>query len=84
MSKLKNKRARLAAKSMQGLSLIELLIAMVLGLTLAAGVMQIYVGSSATERDQDARLRMQENGRFALNFLANELRMAGYLGCLGG
>ena len=66
---------------MTGLSLIELLIAMVLGLTLAAGVIQIYVGSSATERDQDARLRMQENSRFALNFLANEIRMAGYLGC---
>lgn len=66
-----------------GLSLIELLIAMVLGLTLAAGVVQIYVGTSATERDQDARLRIQENGRFALNFLGNEIRMAGYLGCQG-
>ncbi|MCI5107096.1 MAG: PilW family protein [Pseudomonadales bacterium] len=66
-----------------GLSIIELLIAMVLGLTLAAGVVQIYVGTSTTERDQDARLRMQENGRFALNFLGNEVRMAGYLGCQG-
>lgn len=66
-----------------GLSIIELMIAMVLGLTLAAGVVQIYVGSTATERDQDARLRMQENGRFALNFLGNEIRMAGYLGCQG-
>jgi type IV pilus assembly protein PilW len=66
-----------------GLSIIELLIAMVLGLTLAAGVVQIYVGTSTTERDQDARLRMQENGRFALNFLGNEIRMAGYLGCQG-
>lgn len=66
-----------------GLSLIELLIAMVLGLTLVTGVIQIYVGSTTTERDQDARLRMQENGRFAMNFLSNEIRMAGYLGCLG-
>ena len=71
------------AKTNAGLSLIELLIAMVLGLTLAAGVIQIYVGSTTTERDQEARLRMQENGRFALNFLSNELRMAGYLGCFG-
>lgn len=68
---------------MSGLSIIELMIAMVLGLTLAAGVVQIYVGTSATERDQDARLRMQENGRFALNFLGNEIRMAGFLGCQG-
>lgn len=66
-----------------GLSLVELLIAMVLGLSLAAGVVQIYVGTSTTERDQDARLRIQENGRFALNFLGNEIRMSGYLGCQG-
>ena len=66
-----------------GLSLIELLVAMVLGLTLALGVVQIYVGTTATERDAEARLRMQENGRFALNFLGNEIRMAGYLGCQG-
>lgn len=65
-----------------GLSLIELLIAMVMGLSLAAGVMQVYVGNSQTERDQEARARMQENGRFAIGYLARELRMAGYLGCL--
>ncbi len=67
---------------MGGLSMIELLIAMVMGLTLTAGVMQVYVGNTQTERDQEARSRMQENGRFAITYLANELRMAGYLGCL--
>ena len=66
-----------------GLSLVELLISMVLGLTLAAGVTQMYVSSSTTERSQEARLRMQENGRFGLNFLSQEIRMAGYLGCIG-
>ncbi len=66
----------------RGFSMIELLIAMVMGLSLAAGVMQVYVGNSQTERDQQARARMQENGRYAIHFLARELRMAGYLGCL--
>jgi len=66
-----------------GLSLIELLIAMVLGLILAAGVLQIYASSATTDHAQEGRLRMQEGGRFALNFLSNEIRMAGYLGCLG-
>ena len=37
-------------KNIDGLSLIELLVAMVLGLTLALGVVQIYVGTTATER----------------------------------
>jgi type IV pilus assembly protein PilW len=67
----------------RGLSLIELMIAMVLGLTLSAGVAQVYVSTMITERSQDARLRLQENGRFALNFLSQEIRMGGYLGCLG-
>ncbi|MBV55318.1 MAG: pilus assembly protein PilW, partial [Gammaproteobacteria bacterium] len=66
-----------------GLSLIELLIAMALGLTLSAVVVQVYVSATVTERSQDARLRLQENGRFALNFLSQEIRMGGYLGCLG-
>ena len=66
-----------------GFSLIELLIAMALGLTLAAGVMQIYAGISTAGWDQNARLRIQENGRFALNVISSEIRMAGYLGCLG-
>lgn len=67
-----------------GLSLVELLIAMVLGLTLAAGVGQVYVGNNQTQRDQEAHMRMQENGRFAMHFLGRELRMAGYLGCAAG
>lgn len=56
---------------------------MVLGLTLATGVVQIYAGSNTTERDREARQRIQENGRFASSFLSQEIRMGGYLGCLG-
>lgn len=81
MANFKIRRLRLKADA--GMSLIELLIALVLGMTLAAGVIQIYVGSTTTERSQEARLRMQEGGRFGINFLSQEIRMAGYLGCLG-
>lgn len=69
------------ARHCTGLSLVELLIAMVLGLTLAAGVSQVYVGNNQTQRDQEAHMRMQENGRFAIHFLSQEIRMAGYMGC---
>ncbi|MFT6824449.1 MAG: type IV pilus assembly protein PilW [Pseudohongiellaceae bacterium] len=75
-------RTAMNIRKSRGLSLIELLVSMVLGLTLATGVVQIYVGSNATERDREARQRIQENGRFATNFLSQEIRMAGYLGCL--
>jgi type IV pilus assembly protein PilW len=69
-------------RAISGLSLIELLIAMTIGLALTVGVSQVYVANNQTDRDQDARARMQESGRFALNYLTQELRMAAYLGCL--
>jgi len=65
-----------------GFTLVELLIAMTIGLTLSAGVIQIYVTNSQAARFQEARIRIQETGRFALNLLASEIRMAGYFGCL--
>ncbi|MFT6093774.1 MAG: type IV pilus assembly protein PilW, partial [Pseudohongiellaceae bacterium] len=67
---LNQKTRRRNVKDQAGMSLIELLIALVLGMTLAAGVIQIYVGSTTTERSQEARLRMQEGGRFGINFLS--------------
>ncbi|MCH7948214.1 MAG: PilW family protein, partial [candidate division Zixibacteria bacterium] len=62
--------------------MIELLISMVIGLTLSAGIIEVYVGSNQSDRIQQARSAMQENGHFALNFLITNIRMAGYLGCL--
>lgn len=64
-----------------GLSLIELMIAMALGLSLSAGVMRVYTDSSHLQHEQMQRLRMQENGRFAMHFLSRELRKAGYSAC---
>jgi len=77
------RKSKVNINKSSGLSLIELLVSMVLGLTLATGVVQIYVGSNTTERDREARQRIQENGRFSVNFLSQQVRMAGYLGCLG-
>ncbi len=83
MIQMQNQKKRpRGSKINAGMSLVELLIALVLGMTLAAGVTQIYVGSTTTERSQEARLRMQEGGRFGINFLSQEIRMAGYLGCV--
>lgn len=64
-----------------GLSLIELMVAMVIGLILIAGVIEIYVNSKQTYRDQDALSRLQENGRYALGILTTNVRPAGFSGC---
>ncbi len=77
------KNSRSTIRNQKGLSLVELLVAMVLGLTVTAGVIQIYVDSTTSDRDREARQRIQEGGRFAGSFLSQEIRMGGYLGCLG-
>jgi type IV pilus assembly protein PilW len=64
-----------------GLGLVELLVALALGLIISAAVMQVFLTSRSTYRMQDAMSRVQENGRFAVGYIANEIRMAGYTGC---
>lgn len=61
-----------------GLSLVEMLVALVISLFLIAGVIQLFIGSKQTYRFHDALSRVQENGRFALEAMARDIRMAGY------
>ncbi|WGL18195.1 PilW family protein [Microbulbifer bruguierae] len=64
-----------------GLSLIELMIAMVLSAILLWGVLQIFDSNRDTIRMQNAFARVQESGRFAIDLLGKEIRMADYWGC---
>ncbi len=66
-----------------GFSLVELLVALVLGLFVVAGVIQVYVSNKQAYRVNDAMERIQENARFAMHFLTRDIRMAGYRGCAG-
>lgn len=66
----------------RGLTLIELMIALALGLVLVAAMGYLYVGQRQSWRTLEAVARLQENGRFALEILGQDLRMAGYGGCL--
>lgn len=62
-----------------GMTLLELLIAMTLGLLLLVGIGTIFVGSTQTYRVQEENARIQEAGRFALEVIGRSLRQAGYL-----
>lgn len=66
-----------------GITIIEIMVALALSLTILAGVMHIFLNNKQTYRVQEAFARLQENGRFAMQFLAKDLRMAGYVGCGG-
>lgn len=71
-----------AAGLQTGLTLVEILVALAVSSILLAGMVQIFASSRTTYTMQDGLSRMQENGRFALDFLTRDLRMGGYFGCL--
>ena len=60
-----------------GFSLVELMVAITLGLLLTAGMVQLFSSTKVTFRTNDALARVQENGRFTLEMLKRELREAG-------
>ena len=64
-----------------GMTLVELLVALVISLVLLAGIYQIFVGSSTSYRENEQFARLQENARFAMDVIGRDLRMAGYTGC---
>lgn len=60
-----------------GFSLLELMVALALGLLLSVGILSLFQGTSHTNKVQNGLARLQENGRFAVTRMQNDLRMAG-------
>jgi len=65
----------------KGMTLVELMIALVLGLIVTGVVIDMFLSSRQMYRVQDARARLQENGRYAIEHIAKQIRNAGYSGC---
>jgi type IV pilus assembly protein PilW len=70
------------SRKQAGVTLLELLISMSLGLLLLVGIGTIYVGSNQTYRVQEQNARIQESGRYALDVIGRSLRHAGYTTCI--
>ena len=62
----------------KGFSLLEILIALTISFVLVIGVIQLYVNSSTSFRRADALARIQEDGRFAIDFMSKFLMQAGF------
>jgi type IV pilus assembly protein PilW len=60
----------------RGFTLIELMVAMVLGLLVAAGIVTVFASTSSSNKAQTQLARLQEEGRFAMSRLSTDLRMA--------
>jgi len=71
----------ISPRAQSGFGLVELMIAMTLGLVLLGGIGYIFIGSRGAFRATDNLSRMQENARYALDTMSRDIRMAGYVGC---
>lgn len=76
------KHPRTTLRKQAGISLVEVMIAMLLGVLLMGGAMQVFSSSRQSYRVHDAVSRMQESGRMALEIIARDARMADFWGCL--
>ena len=70
-------------RNSKGFGLIELLIALALSLVVILGVAQIFIAAKNTYVSQNTAAGMQEDARFVLSKMIQEIRMVGMFGCLG-
>lgn len=67
------KTPELKSKNQYGFTLLEVFIALVIGLVLFAGVLSIFVGMRTTVSETSSYGELQENGRLAINILSDDL-----------
>ncbi len=67
----------------RGVSLVELLVGMTVGLFLTLGLLVMMAGTSRGFKVQDEFARMQEGGVEALRYMGDSLRLAGFYGWNG-
>lgn len=65
-------------RAIRGFTLIELMVAMVLSLFLMGGVILMYFSSKAAYLDSNQMSRLQENIRFASDYMVRDIRNAGF------
>ena len=80
MNPLRNKSNR--NDRQWGFTLVELMVALTISIVLLGGVLKVYANSKQTYRVQEALSRLQENGRYAIEFLARDVRTADFWGCV--
>lgn len=64
----------------RGMTIVELLVAMVIGLFMLGATYSMFLAYKRAYSDTEQTSRMSENGRFALQLIASDVRMAGFFG----
>lgn len=70
------------SRHQRGLTLIELMIALVIGLLIVAAVSVLFLGSSRSRQQIESSAEVNENGRYAMDVLGRELSQTGFYGSL--
>ncbi len=65
-----------------GISLVEILVSLVISLFLLGGIVQVYLGNKTSFKFTNAIAEIQENGRFALDTMSQDLRLANEWSCV--
>lgn len=66
-----------------GFSIVELMVAILIGLIILAGVIQVVITSKTTFIGQEEMSFIQENARYAVDLIGKDVQSAGYWGCAG-
>jgi type IV pilus assembly protein PilW len=72
---------RAPARFQSGMTLVEIMIALLIGAFLVGGVIQLFLESKQSYRMTEGQSRIQENARYAIELLNNDIRMSGFQGC---
>jgi type IV pilus assembly protein PilW len=75
-----NRTAMRMRRRILGLTLIELMVALGIGSFLMIGAITVFMQSRTTFRINESVARMQENGRFVLDTIEPDIRMASFFG----
>ena len=68
-------------KHARGVTLVELMIAMVISTIVLLGVATVYSSTKRSYKVQEEMARLQENARYAFNVMSRDIRGAGFVGC---
>jgi type IV pilus assembly protein PilW len=74
----------LRARRARGVTLIELMISMVLGLVIIGGATSMMLANRQSYRTNEALSQVQESARTAVELLSRDIREAGVTGCDSG
>lgn len=77
---MKHLRAHSATRQ-AGFSLIEIMVALVIGIMMILGVSEIFLTANRSGLTSSELARVQESGRIALELISKDIRRAGYKGC---